>query len=616
MVTVMKRLTPLKKWNLFPAAVACLTLPVLTFAMGGAMWSGAWLRLGVWAFSALIGGVFMCAWSRGKGQGWELWMCVALAAGLIGCLHIAFSYHGDITDYPLTLGWSETSRYYYASLFFSRQIYGVDAPPTVLHPSRYLLQTVPFLVPGAGLLVHRAWQVFLWLAAPALFAALLTRRVIERSESQTSQPWMLRITLSAAIFLLLMTGPVYYHLLPAAILIVGWFYPPAVASGWRRWIRPVLIVAAASAWAGISRVNWFPVPGLLAAALILLENPPTGRHFGNGMAGRMRQDWRSLLAYILRLGGWVIGGSLAAMGAQALYILWSGNAAEQFTTSFASDLLWSRLLPNSTYPFGILPAIVLVSLPTMLILLTRSAGSFDNLNTASRHPLTLLGLAAILGVLFLGGLVVSVKIGGGSNLHNLDAFLVLLTVVGIYFERLPGKPSTGWARKALAAGRILALVIPAAFAIWERGPAGALPERAAAQAGMQTIVEASEFTAHSGGEVLFLSNRHLLTFGQIQGVQLIPEYERVFLMEAAMARDRRILGQLEKDLRSHRFALIVSEPLSKQMKGAGEDFGAENDVWVQGVTRPILCYYEPVKTLRPVQVQLLAPRAAPDAGCQ
>jgi len=40
-------------------------------------------------------------------------------------------------------------------------------------------------------------------------------------------------------------------------------------------------------------------------------------------------------------------------------------------------------------------------------------------------------------VLLAGGLVVSTKIGGGSNLHNLDAYLTLLLVVGgwCYYTR-------------------------------------------------------------------------------------------------------------------------------------------------------------------------------------
>ncbi len=49
------------------------------------------------------------------------------------------------------------------------------------------------------------------------------------------------------------------------------------------------------------------------------------------------------------------------------------------------------------------------------------------------HWLRWLGLAGELLVLFVGGLIVSVKIGGGSNLHNMDAYLVLLLIIGVHF---------------------------------------------------------------------------------------------------------------------------------------------------------------------------------------
>ena len=42
-------------------------------------------------------------------------------------------------------------------------------------------------------------------------------------------------------------------------------------------------------------------------------------------------------------------------------------------------------------------------------------------------------LLLILLIFFAGGIVVSVKIGGGSNLHNMDAFLVFLLVAAVYF---------------------------------------------------------------------------------------------------------------------------------------------------------------------------------------
>ena len=73
------------------------------------------------------------------------------------------SFFPDISSHPFTLTWSETSRYYYASLFFGKELYGFAIPPTVLHPSRYLLQSIPSLLPDSPLWLHRAWQVILWI---------------------------------------------------------------------------------------------------------------------------------------------------------------------------------------------------------------------------------------------------------------------------------------------------------------------------------------------------------------------------------------------------------------------------------------------------------------------
>ncbi len=153
------------------------------------------------------------------------------------------------------------------------------------------------------------------------------------------------------------------------------------------------------------------------------------------------------------------------------------------------------------------------------------------------------------------------------------------------------------------------------LAVVVRGPAGVPPERQQAQDAIQTIAEAAQATSERGGEVLFISNRHLLALGQIPGVKLVPEYERVFLMELAMAGDQEALGRFYAELKAHRFQLIVSEPLSRTQKGSEEMFGAENDVWVQRVVRYVLCYYEPVKTIRPVQVQLLAPKQEVNSKC-
>jgi hypothetical protein len=165
-------------------------------------------------------------------------------------------------------------------------------------------------------------------------------------------------------------------------------------------------------------------------------------------------------------------------------------------------------------------------------------------------------------------------------------------------------PQAGATRVLAAAAALFPVIWTVAFTAPQPPP----PDPAAVQEELQTIAEFSQAAHRQGGEVLFISERQLLTFGYIPDVRLIPEYERMFLMEAAMSGDPAYLGELYDDLKSHRFALIVSEPLSRQQKGASEVFGAENDVWVRRVAAPILCYYMPVKTLRTVRIQLLAPR--------
>jgi hypothetical protein len=114
---------------------------------------------------------------------------VLLAAALPKLIYIVVSLLPEISTYPLTLGWSETSRYYNASLFFSQRIYGISTPPTVLHPSRYLMQAVPFLFPDSPLWLHRAWQVFLWLAAPLLTAIILVRRFFLETVGNLAADW-------------------------------------------------------------------------------------------------------------------------------------------------------------------------------------------------------------------------------------------------------------------------------------------------------------------------------------------------------------------------------------------------------------------------------------------
>ena len=151
-----------------------------------------------------------------------------------------------------------------------------------------------------------------------------------------------------------------------------------------------------------------------------------------------------------------------------------------------------------------------------------------------------------------------------------------------------------------------ALVIPLYFTL---STAGSSPKRdyPAAQAAVQTINSATQQAATLGGEVLFISQRHLLTFDYVQNVPLVPEDELVFLMEMAMSDNAAYMDAFQADISHQRFAMIVSEPLVIQYQGRSHGFGEENDAWVARVSEPVLCYYEPSIKLDSVGVVLYTP---------
>jgi len=616
--------------NLALFLLAVCLVPLVTFVFSSPAARSALVRLLLASLAALAGAFFLksAVFRAPHAARLSLPACLAVSSTLSASLYLLLSYLPDISNSPFTLTWSEASRYYYASLFFSKRIYGQSVPPTVLHPSRYLLQSVPFLIPGSPIWVHRAWQVLLWIVIPPATILVLAARLNIKDRLHR---WLF----SSMAFLFIMTGPIYYHLLVPVLLVLWGFRPNGSISNRRRWITSLGVVFTASAWAGISRVNWFPLPGSLAALLILLESP-----IQISPDRSPRRGWQTTVRYLLRLAGWFCFGAAVAFIAQLLYISWSGNSVSQFVTSFSSGLLWHRLLPSATYPLGILPAISLVSLPLALIILGKLIQPLAGIPLWKRfHPVRLLGLLSILAVFFLGGLVVSVKIGGGSNIHNMDAFMALLLVVAAYFlfertepdlqpeaqldpqaedfsEENLNRPARPAAHRVLtSAGLALGFVIFPLTTFLVRSSAGPRPDPSGVARGLATISEAVQATVQNGGEVLFISYRELLTFHEVEA-PLIPDYERVFLMEAAMAGDPEYLARFEDDLKNQRFGLIVSEPISLKQKEASGEFAAENNAWVKNVSRPLLCYYKPLKTLRTISVQLLVPNPDIPTKCR
>jgi hypothetical protein len=104
--------------------------------------------------------------------------------------------------------------------------------------------------------------------------------------------------------LFLFQGPVYYHLLVIPIILLWGFESD-------RFWKSMALVGLASIWAGISRINWYPIPGLLAAVLYLLE-----KDYHSDLA---RGAWRSIWDYLARPVIWVVFGTLIAFLSGGLY---------------------------------------------------------------------------------------------------------------------------------------------------------------------------------------------------------------------------------------------------------------------------------------------------------
>ena len=160
--------------------------------------------------------------------------------------------------------------------------------------------------------MHRVWQVLLcW----EIWGAYLASGVLAGIGVPRTQP----------SFCFSSRGAVYYHLMVCVILVLLGYRKDKV------W-RTLAFVVAASMWAGISRVNWMPLPGLLAGLLYLMDQPFDGK------------KWPRYLMPVLL---WAAVGFGSAWLAQQGYIRVSGEDPALFNSAFSSAH-W-RACPNTTF---------------------------------------------------------------------------------------------------------------------------------------------------------------------------------------------------------------------------------------------------------------------------
>ncbi|MCK6539971.1 MAG: hypothetical protein L6Q26_07920 [Anaerolineales bacterium] len=508
----------------------------------------------------------------------------ASAAVLLGLAFEIFFRYSYVTNYPLSMGWSEGSRYYYASLFFSKQVYGESFPLSTLHPTRYLLQSFPFLFPNLGIFAHRFWQFLLWIGLTAGATIAITKRGFAPEEKA------LRWLSAGWLFLFFLRVGVYYHL---EIMII---LPLLFVSMNKPW-QSLIIVILASLWAGISRVNWFPMPAMIASAMYLLEKPLTSSEGG-------KISFKQLTRYLSQPALWMVAGLTSALFAQWAYVYVSGNAhiAEAFTSSFTSDLLWYRLWPNENFPLGVVPGILFISGPLLIVLILAAR------RKGTLHPIRWLGLIAMIVVLFAGSAVVSAKIGGGGDLHNMDTYAVIAAISALYFFGGRVQTESGGQSVQIRPAPVIAvaLVTPLMILIPMLSPHPKYNEGWNRQAHQQLVEVVNEIGKQ--GPILFINERQLVALGDVN-VPLVYDYEVVTMMEMAMSGNRAYLEKFYDDLKNRRFAAIVSGRQNLIIKQEGV-FAEENNVWNTFVSPYILCNYESSMTIEAddSRIEIYVPR--------
>jgi len=565
---------------------------LVLFAIGGGllfrfekshMFDGTFARLSLMVFF-LCGASWLATEEEECNWSWK----GALTGGLLFTVVFMYAVRlQKVTNYPFSLFWSEGNRIWDYSIPFGRRLYNYPAEQKIFSLTdigRRSLWGIPYLLPNVQIWMVRFWDVLMFTVPYVILGFAVFGDERKRN-------WQIFLLLGLWTMLFLNQGPIYTPLLLAALLV-------AIGKKSPYWLNVVLVLVA-SYYARTSRYTWMFAPGIWAAMLAFMDQD-----------WELNNGWVKAWLQPIMLG---VAGIVGGYFLPELVIGLTGRGRSQaglFTvegmqeTTGRQPLLWNRLLPNATYSSGILGGIILAAAPLVILMICLIASKKWKLHFWQKLA------GAIFMLAFLGvGVVISVKIGGGSNLHNLDMFLIgLVLLAGLAWKNgghrllLNIKTNSAW-MKIILLGLIL---LPAVKVIREPSHWQLPSADLVADALSETQTAVAE--ARKEGEVLFMDQRQLLTFGHVGDVPLVVDYEKKQLMNEAMSGNEAYFARYYEDLASQRFSLIVSEPLRVEVQGGEFDFGNENDAWVKWVSIPMLCYYEPIVTYHEVGLELLVPR--------
>ena len=589
-------------------ALLILVFPVwfLQYTPWGLVFNDIYIRLLIWFF-VVVGFAFIINKGNTLFGLSELLIAVLLTSSEF-VIAVPFM---NVTGYPFSLGWSEGNRMWDYSIMFGRRLYDYPADREIvvlLDMGRQFVGGLPFIFPGLTIQIERFW-IALTIIIPNFLLGLVVFRFFRRD---------LKKWLAATLWVLIFLKQGYIH--PPLVLCAV-----AVALLWRSpiWLALPLIAMTGYVAEG-SRFTWVFAPGMWIGMLELAGSTLQDNKVS-------RNSWfRAISLGLTGMAGGQFGRKIAGLlaGNAAVNAATSLNSAVSMVESPTQPLLWYRLLPNETYGLGILAGLLIATFPLIVVLYY--------LVTTKRWTLNIwqaLSVITPLLAFLVVGLIVSTKIGGGGDLHNMDMFLIGLMFASVMAWQKGGDEwltnielSPVWIKAIL----VLLLALPGLQSLRDMRSFSYLedvswlsiltdvpndnslemyPSNMTTDFSLAAIREDVARAQSKGGEVLFMDQRQLLTFGYISDVVLVPEYEKKVLMNEALSENLNYFKSFYADLAVHRFSLIVSEPLRTPIKDSSYQFGEENNAWVKWVANPILCYYEEKIILKEVGVQLLVPRS-------
>jgi len=438
---------------------------------------------------------------------------------VMGILFRIYSIIPSITNYPFPVGWSEGGRIFAAYQVYAPIIAGKYLSWPWLDPGRSILDGIVLLIPNSPIWAYRFWVSLLFLIFNFLAALFTIRKAFAFSQTPEKRKNELQLLLVLWGMLFLMQGPIYYHVL-AGVLPVIWFYDKKYP------IRNLIVIILCSMWQGLCRVNWFLMPAAIAILLHVLRTPFSLK--------RIRNYLKWPLVYS-------VSGGLISFAIYWIYLKVTGHVSVILNPKMDYPFFLYKLWPNTGYR-GLLLNIVLLSLPLLLITLYVGWKYIKNV-----HWIRLVMLIGILGIFFAGSTVVSLRAGGGYDIHNYDSFLLLLLIIGCFFGidavyldkagQLEIPPLRNYCVL------VLLLILPVLIALPNTSIKANQPNAQSKQA-LQEITNVLQNSTGTNADhpVLFIDQRQLLVFNFIKDDNIYVPYEKIELMEMAMARNEDYKG--------------------------------------------------------------------------